>query len=235
MQSETQKITLVLPVYNEQNILEKNVNKILDFLQSKNLYWQVVIADNASTDKTTDIGKKLQDQYDNLSYFRIEHKGRGNAIKNSWQRYQSDIYIYMDIDLSTGLSSLIDLVDKINNGYDMVIGSRYLENSITQRKILRKYISRLYIVLVHIMFKTKILDFQCGFKAINKNVANNLLPQIKDKEWFFDTELLLKAEKKNFRIKEIPVKWIEGKTSKVNLVVTSLNYLIKLIKLKRIL
>lgn len=226
------KPLLVLPVYNEEDCLEQNVKKTLNFLAEKKLDWQVVICDNGSTDRTSVIAKKLEKEFSNLDYLRIETIGRGRAIKTAWQKYLSDVYLYMDIDLSTDLRFLPPLAEEINKGNDMVVGSRYLSESKAKRKILRGTLSKFYNRLVRLFFRMKISDFQCGFKAVNNKVVKDLLSQIRDNGWFFDTELVLLGEKRGYKIKEIPIYWQEGKTSKVKLFQTSLNYFINLIELK---
>jgi len=232
MLSNHQKVTLVLPVFNEELIIEESVKKTLDFLHANNLDWQVIISDNASTDKTKDIGQNLQTNNQSVKYLRVEQIGRGIAIKKAWQKYGGDINIYMDIDLSTDLKYLIELVNQINLGNDIAIGSRYLKASETKRKLIRQILSKIYISLTNILFHLDISDYQCGFKAVKTKVVENLLHQIKDNDWFFDTELIIQAKKSNYKVKEISIAWVEGQTSKVKIIKTSFTYLINLLRLK---
>lgn len=217
------KVKIVLPVYNEEKELEENILKLQDFV-SKNLSdyeVKVVIADNASTDQTSAIAKKLANQYSDLSFFRLEEKGRGRAIKKAWGTEDADIYVYMDLDLSTDLKHLPNLISSLNKGYDLAIGSRLLSNSkIVGRTIKREILSRAYNLLIKILFQTKFSDAQCGFKAVTQKAARELLPKIKDNEWFFDSELLIIAEKSGYKIYEEPVVWIDNPGSTVRVLKT---------------
>lgn len=217
------KIKIVLPVYNEEKELEENLLKLGDFV-SKNLAdyeVKIVIADNASTDETSKIAKKLVNQNNHVSLFRLEEKGRGRAVKNVWGMNDADIYIYMDIDLSTDLKHLPNLINSLKCDFDLAIGSRLLDNSkIIGRTIKREILSRVYNFLIKILFQTKFSDAQCGFKAISQKAARELLPKIKDNEWFFDSELLIIAEKSGYKIYEEPVVWVDNPGSTVRVLKT---------------
>ena len=210
------KILIVLPTYNEEKILEKNTLKILKFCQKnlKDYNWQILIADNGSTDQTSKIAEKLSKNYEKISFFHLPEKGRGGALKKAWSEYEADIYTYMDIDLATELNALPLLIEAIDKkGYDLAIGSRLKKESKVERSLKREITSRVYNFLLKILFKPSFSDAQCGFKAISKKVAQEILPKVKNNHWFFDTELLILAEKSGFKIKEIPVEWVEKRTA----------------------
>lgn len=218
------KILVTIPVLNEEEELEKSVNILVDFLANHLKYaWEIEIADNGSTDKTREIGERLaREKSSQVKYRRLEERGRGRALKKSWSENDADILSYMDVDLSTNLQAFPLLIDKITDGCDIAIGSRLLDSSRIKRQLIREILSQGYNILVKIMFQNKFSDAQCGFKAISKKAARTLLPKIKDNAWFFDTELLLLAERHGFKIGEVPVEWIEdlGTTVKILKTVT---------------
>lgn len=217
------KVKIVLPVYNEEEELEENVIKLRDFVSGNLSDYEVkiVIADNASIDQTPSIAKELAGQYGDLSFLRLEEKGRGRAIKRTWETGEADVYVYMDLDLSTDLKHLPNLINSLSKGYDLAIGSRLLFNSkIIGRTVKREILSRTYNFLIKILFQTKFSDAQCGFKAISQKAARELLSKIKDNEWFFDSELLILAEKSRLKIYEEPVIWTDNPGSTVRVLKT---------------
>lgn len=228
------KILITIPVLNEEKELEKNVRVLADFLRKNLKYaWEIEIADNGSVDKTQEIGKRMAENSNNtIKYLRLEERGRGRALKRSWLKSDADIVSYMDVDLSTNLKAFPPLVDKIVNGADVAIGSRLLKNSQTTRQIKREILSRGYNLLIKILFWNNFSDAQCGFKAITKKVAATLLPKIENNEWFFDSELLLLAERNNFKIAEVPVEWVEDLDSRVNILKTVAEDIRGLIRVK---
>jgi glycosyltransferase involved in cell wall biosynthesis len=227
------KILLVIPVYNEKKILVESIKKLENYLTENIIEdWIIIIANNASTDKTKEIAEELTKKHSKIKAIHLAEKGRGNALKYVWTNFKADIYAYCDVDLATDISNLKNLFDSMLEGNNIVIGSRYLKDSKTKRAIGRLILSKVYIFLIKIFFKTKLNDFQCGFKAIDNKIVKEVLPLVQDKEWFFDTELLLLAEKGGYKIKEIPVKWQENQETKVKFIKTILQYLKNLIKYK---
>ncbi|MEI6553512.1 MAG: glycosyltransferase, partial [bacterium] len=205
------KIILALPVYNEERLLESSVVKLCDYIKDNvHLDCKIIIVNNGSTDKTKEIGNSLANRYLNVEVIHLDVKGRGNALKNVWSNYKADVYSYCDIDLATDITYLNELFNQILKGNNLVVASRYSTGAISKRTIKRWIASVVYIFLVKLFFKTKISDFQCGFKAIDGRVVKEVLPMVLDNGWFFDTELILLTEKAgNYKIKEIPIKWKE--------------------------
>ncbi|MFH0875432.1 MAG: dolichyl-phosphate beta-glucosyltransferase [archaeon] len=228
------KTTIVLPVYNEEAQLESSISKLVSFLGKNKKDYQIVIADNASIDNTEKIGLQLEKKYPLLlKYRRIPVKGKGIALRTVWKEAQTPFLCFMDIDLSTDINSLPKLVDGLKNGYDIVIGSRHMSESKIKRSLFREILSRGYNFIIKSLFNTKINDMQCGFKGCSRDTFLQLEPFILDNEWFFDTELLMVGEKKGFKILEVPVKWTEDPNSKVKLINTVKNFLIKSYKLRK--
>ena len=213
------QLDIVLPVYNEAHVLAGSVQKLRSYLQEAKFpyTWRVVVADNASTDTTLQVAQQLAQQHDDVGVMHLPQKGRGRALKKAWLESDADAMSYMDVDLSTDLSCLLPLADAVlKDGYDLATGSRMTRGSQTTRSLRRETTSRGFIALIKLLFFSKLTDTQCGFKAITRQAARELLPLVENDEWFFDTELLLLAEKGGYRVKDIPVLWIEDPDSRVN-------------------
>ena len=221
----TTSIDLVLPVLNEEEDLSLSVDALRSFLRrSMSEYdWRVVIADNGSTDATPKIGRRLTESYPDVKYLRLEERGRGRALRKAWLDSRADIVGYMDVDLSTDLAFLPVLVRAIEQeGYDLAIGSRLKKGArVLGRPLKRELMSRAYSLMFRGMFATGFEDAQCGFKVLSRRAAVDLAPLAKDNGWFFDTELLILAERLGYRIKEVPVKWTDDPGSRVRIVRTA--------------
>ena len=232
------RVDIVLPVYNEERDLARSVLRLRRFLHSSHAMEQyechMLIADNASSDTTSEIGRILADQLEDVDYWRIEERGRGRALRQAWNASPADIVCYMDVDLSTDLRMLIPLVASIaKEGYDVATGSRLIPGARVKRSWLREILSRTYNVLLKWLLHIELNDAQCGFKAMRRSHVEPLLSQVQDQAWFFDSELLIKAQWLGLRIKEIPVTWVEDPESRVKLLETSWNYLCSIARLRR--
>ena len=221
----TATVDIVLPVLNEEVALPVCLEKLYAFIeQYPDRDWRVVVADNGSTDNTTAIASELATQYKDLSVSRLDKRGRGRALKRAWGESDADVRLYMDIDLSTDLKALPPLVAAIaDEGYDVAIGSRLMRGSeVIDRTLKREITSRGYNMLIHMIFPFPgFKDAQCGFKAVSRRTADNLIPLIEDNAWFFDTELLLLAGKSGYGIKEIPVHWEDDPDTRVKIASTA--------------
>lgn len=216
-------VDIVIPIYNEEKELELNIGKLHDFLILDNASydWRIIVADNASTDRSLEISRKLHKKYKNVDYIHLDQKGRGRAVKKAWKESKADIVSYMDVDLSTDLKNLKPMVDALSRGYDIGIGSRLLpESSVTGRPLKREILSRIYNILIKLFFQTRFSDAQCGFKAVTRRTVGTLLPYIRDDAWFFDSELLIVGEKIGLKIYEEPVSWIDNPGSTVRVLHT---------------
>jgi glycosyltransferase involved in cell wall biosynthesis len=217
------QIDIVVPVYNEQAVVERSIRYLHRFLSSELPFvWRIVIADNASSDATLAIAQALGEELTEVEVLHLGDKGRGRALRTAWSSSEADVLCYMDVDLSTDLRALLPLVAPLVSGHsDLAIGSRLEHGSRVVRGRKRELISRLYNRLLRIALGVQFSDAQCGFKAIRRDAARALLPQIEDGGWFFDTELLVAAEREGLRIHEIPVDWIEDPDSRVDIVRTA--------------
>ncbi|HEY7333266.1 MAG TPA: dolichyl-phosphate beta-glucosyltransferase [Bryobacteraceae bacterium] len=220
--SASHSVDVVIPVLNEAHVLRKSVETLLNFLQANIDYrWKIVIVDNGSTDGTQNVARELTAAYSQVQFVYLQQRGRGRALRQAWLQSKADIVCYMDVDLSTKLDHLPALLDAIaHDGYDVSIGSRLMRESRTTRSFKREAISRIYNVMVKAVLLTRFSDAQCGFKAVSRKAVEAIVPRIEDQSWFFDTELLVLAEKQGYRIKDVPVVWIEDDDSRVKIVKT---------------
>lgn len=218
-------VSIVIPVYNEEKDLPTKIPVLHNFLEKslKNYEWKIIIADNGpSKDNTKRVSKELVKKYKKVTYQLVPRPGRGNALREIWLKERADYLSYMDVDLSSGLASFPLLLSALDRGYDIAIGSRLRHGAkVHGRSLYREILSRGYNMLIKLFFWTKFQDAQCGFKAMTKNAAKTLLPHIKDNGWFFDSELLIIAEKSGFKIKEIPIIWRDDPASTVKVVKTA--------------
>lgn len=216
-------VDIVIPVYNEERDLELSVHTLSSFLAQRCDYrWRIVIADNASTDRTLEIAKRLASENPQVAYLHLEQKGRGRALRRAWLDSPADVVSYMDVDLSTDLEAFPALIDGLaKEGYHVAIGSRLKAGATVERQLKREIISRCYNLLIKVMFRNRFSDAQCGFKALSRQAARDLVATVKDQGWFFDTELLLRAEQKGYDIYEVPVAWVDDPDSRVNIVQTA--------------
>ncbi len=226
-------VDVVIPVFNEERCLRDSVQTVHGFLsRTANYRWRIVVADNASTDSTPRIAQALEDEIDRVSHFRIPVKGRGLALRRCFLATEADIVAYMDVDLSTNLRFFPLLVEGIKAGYDLCVGSRLMQAARTQRSRHREFISRSYNLLIKLLFLNHFSDAQCGFKALRRSAGQRLLPLVKNDNWFFDTELLLLAERNDYRVFEVPVEWVEDPASTVKLLRTIREDLMGLVRMR---
>src|SRR5215472_9429349 len=228
-------VDVVIPVLNEAHVLRKSVETLLNFLQANLDYrWQVVIVDNGATDGTQNVARELTAAHSQVLFAYLQQRGRGRALRYAWLQSRADIVCYMDVDLSTKLDHLRALLDAIAfEGYDVSIGSRLMRESRTTRSFRREAISRIYNLIVKAVLLTRFSDAQCGFKAVSRRAVESIVPRIEDQSWFFDTELLVLAEKQGYRIKDIPVVWIEDDDSRVKIFKTGWEDVKGILRLRR--
>ena len=226
-------VDIVIPVYNEEQSLPRSIVILADFLKDKlQNPWQIIIADNASTDKTQSVSEMLCERYSGITYLHVPQKGRGRALKAAWLDSTADIVSYMDVDLATDLTHFPQLIGSLQDGYHVAIGSRLSKGSRVSRSIKREVISRSYNLLIKSMFFTAFQDAQCGFKALTRQTARAIVPHIKNDNWFFDTELLIIAAKRGYKIKQLPVKWDDDPKSTVNIASTATEDIKGLLRLR---
>jgi len=218
-------LDIVIPVYNEERDLAGSVRRLHQFLATEVPYpSRITVADNASTDSTLAVAQELADELQDVDVIHLEAKGRGGALYTAWMASEADVVAYMDVDLSTDLSALMPLVAPLISGHsDLAIGSRLAASSRVVRGPKREFVSRSYNLILRGVLGARFSDAQCGFKAVRADVARQLLPLVADTGWFFDTELLVIAERAGLRIHEVPVDWVDDPDSRVDVVSTAIN------------
>jgi hypothetical protein len=216
-------VEIVIPVYNEQRVLQASVRKLHDYLIRQFTFaFRITIADNASTDATLRLARELARELPEVRVLRLERKGRGRALRTAWGRSEADVLAYMDVDLSTDLGALGELLAPLLEGRgDVAIGSRLAPGAEVTRGIKRELISRSYNLLLRGFLGAGFSDAQCGFKAGRRNVIQALLAEVEDDAWFFDTELLYRAQRGGFAIHEVPVRWVDDPDSRVDILATA--------------
>ncbi|MBT2404157.1 MULTISPECIES: glycosyltransferase [unclassified Streptomyces] len=216
-------LDVVIPVFNEEKDLGPCVRRLHEHLTRTFPYpFRITIADNASTDRTPEVAATLADTVDGVRSTRLEEKGRGRALRTVWSDSEAPVLAYMDVDLSTDLNALLPLVAPLISGHsDLAIGTRLARSSRVVRGAKREFVSRAYNLLLRSSLAARFSDAQCGFKAIRREVAERLLPLVEDSGWFFDTELLVLAERAGLRIHEVPVDWVDDPDSTVHIVRTA--------------
>lgn len=228
-------IDVVIPVLNEAHVLSHSVATVRQFLRENFAdCWRVVIVDNGSTDGTDKVARELSEKFGDVSFVHLIQRGRGRALRSAWMQSNADVVCYMDVDLSTDLSALPVLINAIvNESYDISVGSRLMKGAQVKRCLKREIISHLYNLFVKMVLFTRFSDAQCGFKAVSREVVTRIVPRIEDQSWFFDTELLVLAEKQGYRIKDIPVVWNEDDDSRVKIVRTAWDDIRGVLRLRR--
>jgi putative flippase GtrA len=217
-------VEIVIPVYNEERALAASIHRLHRFLDAHLPFsWQITIADNASTDITPEIARALAAELDRVQVLELAQKGRGRALRAAWSASCAAVVAYMDVDLSTDLHALLPLLAPLVSGHsEVAIGSRLARGSRVSRGRKREFISRTYNHILRFVLRARFTDAQCGFKAVRGDVVSELLAAVRDDAWFFDTELLIAAQRRGMRIHEVPVDWIDDPDSRVDIVPTAL-------------
>ena len=232
------KAVLVFPVKNEALILERSIKTTHAILEKVFPFpWLIVIAVNDSTDETLVMAKRLAEELPNVAVRLLAAPGKGRAIRQSWESVDADYYFFSDIDLCVDLSrALPKMLQALQGGADIVTGSRALAGSVVERPVYRRFISWGYRWLAKVIIGTRLTDLPCGCKGITRRVVKDIVPQVKDEEWFFDSELLFLAEARGYSIAEIPVCWVEyrykNRKLSIPLIKTMRQYLMSLFKVR---
>jgi len=218
-------VSLVFPAYNEADAIEATVEKVIQALNEFTHSYEIIIAEDGSTDGTAKLATALAEKYPFVKHIHGEKRlGRGAALKNAFKQSHGEVLVYMDLDLATDLIHLESLVAAVESeGYEFATGSRMLSESNVERSGTRHTASKTYNFMVRALLGSKVKDHQCGFKAFRREPLLQLLDEVGASHWFWDTELLVRAYRRGYKIKEIPVSWTGGRETKVRLLEDSLN------------
>jgi putative flippase GtrA len=216
-------LDIVVPVFNEERDLAPCVRRLYAHLSGSFPYrFRITVANNASTDGTAGVADELARAIPEVVAVHLPEKGRGRALHTVWSASDASVLAYLDVDLSTDLNALTPLIAPLLSGHsDLAIGSRLARGARVVRGPKREFISRCYNLILRGALAARFSDAQCGFKAIRADVATKLLPHVADTGWFFDTELLVLAERSGLRIHEVPVDWVDDPDSRVDIMTTA--------------
>lgn len=219
------EISVVFPAYNEAGSLELAVDKVSQALNEFTHSYEIIIAEDGSTDGTDKLAASLAEKYPFVKHIHREKRlGRGTALKNAFKQSRGVVLVYMDLDLATDLKHLKTLVEAVEfQGYALATGSRMLHESKAKRSGTRNIASKTYNFMVRTVLGSKVKDHQCGFKAFRREQLMQLLDEVGASHWFWDTEILVRAYRRGYKIKEVPVSWNGGRETKVRLFKDSLN------------
>jgi glycosyltransferase involved in cell wall biosynthesis len=213
------EVSIVLPAYNEAKRMEDTVERTAAALREISTSFEIIIAEDGSKDGTDRICESLAKKYDFVKHLHSnERQGRGRALNRAFRSSKGEILGYIDVDLATDMKHLLELIQSIRDGYDFATGSRMLPQSDVKRPFKRGFASKGFNFLTRLMLGSKLYDHQCGFKSFRREALFALMDKIKDTHWFWDTELFVRAQRAGYKVKEFPVEWRQGGTTKVNLV-----------------
>jgi glycosyltransferase involved in cell wall biosynthesis len=233
--ARTPMVDIAIPVYNEERDLEASVRALHAHLNSSIRFpSRITIVDNGSDDSTRLIGARLARDLDNVQCIHVAEKGRGRALRTAWLASDAAVVAYMDVDLSTDLAALPAILEPVVTGKaDIVIGSRLARGAQVTRSLQRECLSRCYNLILRAALNARFRDAQCGFKAMRSDIARTLVPMVRDEGWFFDSELLVLGQRAGLRIREVPVRWIEDRDSRVDIPSTAMTDLRGVLRMRR--
>jgi len=213
------EVSLILPAYNEAERLSDTVRQVAEALHKINPSFELIVAEDGSTDGTDKIAADLAKEYSYIKHLHSKDRlGRGKALNRAFKISEGEILAYIDVDLATDLEHLEELINAIKEeGYDFSTGSRWLKDSDVKRSVTRLIASKGFNFMTRVLLKSEIKDHQCGFKAFKRAPLFDILDVVKDSHWFWDTEILVRAQRKGYKIKEFPVRWRSDKKTKVDL------------------
>jgi glycosyltransferase involved in cell wall biosynthesis len=230
------KVAITIPAHNEEAVIEKNIRQVQSAFSVllSDYDWQVIIAENTSTDNTASIIRNLLYEFPRLRLIQTQ-AGKGAAIMKAWEEFEADLYVFMDADLATDINAIKPLLLELTN-HDVAIGSRHIRGSVVSRSVKRKLCSHIYNQIARTLLPIDVYDLQCGFKGVRHNVVKNILPSVKHRGFFFDTELLVLCKQEGYIIKELPIIWKEDdhseRSSRVNIWKTTKELLLCLHELR---
>lgn len=230
-------LSTVIPAYNEEDMLEDTVESVRkEHRKHYGENYEIIIVEDGCNDRTPEIAGKLEERYKEVSHLHFkERQGRGRAVEEAFRQARGEILVYMDADLATDVSHLDDLISCIEDGYSIVTGSRRLASSDADRTFSRRVASWGFNSATQFLFNSGVKDHQCGFKAFDREVMYDLIKDVDRSHWFWDTEILIRAQKRGYRVKELPITWREKQDSKVDLLKDTLEMGLKMLHLLLIL
>ena len=231
----TPAVSVVVPVYNGSYFLESCVTQLRDYFAERGTPYEIIIAEDGSTDGSKALCRDLKARFPDIQLLmEPDRLGRGESLRRAIAASRGDVILYTDVDMATDIHHMGDLIREVSNGEDIVTGSRYLPGSEADRMLTRLVASRVYNRIVRLLLRSQLTDHQCGFKAFKRSAILRLLPEVKAEHWFWDTEILVRAQVEGLRVGEVPVQWSETEAdqSTVRLMRDSLRFLSEVIRLR---
>ncbi|ELZ27252.1 hypothetical protein C474_17939 [Halogeometricum pallidum JCM 14848] len=216
------EVSVVLPAYNEEDTIEETVGETLrtlsSFLPADS--FEVIVAEDGCDDRTPKLAERMAASDDRVRHFHSDERlGRGGALEHAFAAANGEVLVYFDTDLATDMDHLEELVERVRSGrYDVATGSRWMPGRVADRPAKRGVPSRAFNLLVRLFLGSSLRDHQCGFKAFSREVFEDLRSQVEDNHWFWDTEMLVRAQRAGYRVDEFPVQWTPKGDTKVDLV-----------------
>ncbi len=228
--SNTIELSLLIPAYNEETIIENTLDRVLEFLSKKNYKWEVIVVDDGSSDKTSEIIKSLRAQGVRLVKHDI-NMGKGAAIRTGVKKSKGKFIIFSDADLSVSIKNIDQFLTELKKS-EVVIGSRRVLGAqiVIPQPAMRENLGRGYTQLTRSVTGVKLSDFTCGFKGFRKAAAKNIFARTLIDRWAYDSEILFLAKKLGYKITELPISWKNREDTRVSLgdaIVTSFIDLLK--------
>jgi uncharacterized protein (TIRG00374 family) len=216
------EVSVVLPAYNEEATIEHTIQTTLDTLASflPEGAYEVLVAEDGCDDHTPDIAARIAGEDRHVRHVHSDVRlGRGGALERAFRLSSGDTLVYFDTDLATDMSHIEELIESVRSDeYDIATGSRWVSGSVVDRPIKRSVPSRGFNTLVRQLLGSGVRDHQCGFKAFDRATLFALLDNVEDDHWFWDTEVLVRAQQQGYRVKEFPVEWTAKEETKVDLI-----------------
>jgi len=233
-------VTVVIPVFNEQDRIAKTLYDTKDFLSAQPYNSDILIIDDGSEDLTAEVirvvdhyGEEVKAQNSGAIIENIKNVGKGYSIAKGLLLAKGDFIVFTDADQSTPISEISKLINKLEDGYDVVVGSRNLKTSeIINRPVVRLFLSKCFNTIASLMGLLRVSDSQCGFKAYRRNAGRDVAGRQKTYGFCFDVEHIHTATKLGYRVAEVPVKWTHDDGSTLSLCNDSLSMLLDLIKIR---
>lgn len=225
-------LSIVLPVYNESQILERNVLLLESRLEEVTKEFEIIIVEDGSTDGSDVIARRLSLREPRIIHLHSETRlGKGRALKNALMSCEGDYTLFMDVDLETDLKHIAQFLALLMKGHAAVVGSRLKRGTRVTRPISRQLSSCAYNLLVNLVLGDRISDHQCGFKAFRRSALDAILNDVNDSGFFFDTEIIVRLLRAGFSVLDVPVHWTERRISVVH--ESPMRLVVKMLALRR--
>jgi dolichyl-phosphate beta-glucosyltransferase len=229
------RLSVVVPAYNEQDCIAETLEKILSFLAAKPFDYEIIVVDDGSTDRTSDIVTKLRASIPKMNLLKNDkNRGKGAAVRRGVLSANGDFVLFLDADFSTPIEEFDKFQPHLENGAHVVIGSRRERDSaiLVRQPWYRVYMGHTFSILARVLLAPPIHDFTCGFKCLEASAAKKIFGKQSLDDWSFDAEILHIAYKKKFQIMQVPVSWENHPDSKVKIIESTIKAFWGIIKIR---